>query len=339
MNSLLLVVLGIMLAAVFFLLRSERGFAWRPRDRKLRRRRMLMEDILKCLHEIEYAGGTATGRQLAEDLDLQPEQAEELLRDLRSRGLVRCERDAVSLSPQGSEEAVHLVRAHRLWETYLAQETGLDEFEWHRRADKQEHWISRSQLDALAARIGNPTHDPHGDPIPTAAGELPEPEGLPLSAATPGQWVRVSHLEDEPAERYLLIRSQGMYRGMELCPTEVSGEGVRFQSDGKEYQLPASAASAVTVVPQAKPAPASSHLLSDLRQGEEATIVAVSKACHAAERRRLMDLGILPGTRIRAELISPAGDPVAYRVRGALIGLRREQAKQIRINPREEVSA
>ncbi|RME45954.1 MAG: ferrous iron transport protein A [Caldilineae bacterium] len=57
----------------------------------------------------------------------------------------------------------------------------------------------------------------------------------------------------------------------------------------------------------------------------------MTRACRGAERRRLMDLGILPGTLIRAEMVSPSGDPTAYRIRGALIALRKEQADRIYI--------
>lgn len=71
--------------------------------------------------------------------------------------------------------------------------------------------------------------------------------------------------------------------------------------------------------------------LADLRPGETAEVVAVYSS--GAERRRLLDLGIVPGTRITAELASPLNDPVAYRVRGALIALRRSQAAQIEVRP------
>ncbi len=97
-------------------------------------------------------------------------------------------------------------------------------------------------------------------------------------------------------------------------------------------------AESVTVVPLDRPPRVFDCLLSDLKTGQEAVVVSISKACRTSLRRRLMDLGILPGTVIRAELRGPAGDPVAYRVRGALIGLRGEQAKYIHINQPEEVS-
>jgi DtxR family transcriptional regulator, Mn-dependent transcriptional regulator len=337
MSALLLVVAGILLLAGGCLLK-KRGFAWRPGDRKLRRHRMLLEDTLKRLHDIEYAGESATANQIAQGLGLRLDEAEALLAELGSRELVQSGFDTVSLSPRGRQYAVHLVRAHRLWEAYLAEKTGLDETEWHRRADKLEHQLSPPQLDLLAARIGNPTHDPHGDPIPTAEGQLPAPQGQPLSTGKRGDWVRVIHLEDEPVETYAQIRAQGLHPGMDLRLTEVSKGAVRFESEGREYRLPASAAWGVTVVPQDNPTPAFSQLLSDLETGEEAVIVAISKGCRSPERRRLMDLGILPGTRIRAELRSPTGDPVAYRVRGTLIGLRSEQARHIGVNPCRETS-
>ncbi|MGD9375983.1 MAG: FeoA family protein, partial [Anaerolineae bacterium] len=71
--------------------------------------------------------------------------------------------------------------------------------------------------------------------------------------------------------------------------------------------------------------------LSDLEPGEKAVVAGLSPSCRGSERRRFLDLGILPGTAVEAEMISPSGDPTAYRVRGALLALRREQAEYIRI--------
>ena len=67
-----------------------------------------------------------------------------------------------------------------------------------------------------------------------------------------------------------------------------------------------------------------------LQKGQTATVTALTSS--GLNRRRLMDLGILPGTAITIETISPLGDPVAYRVRGAVVALRREQAREIHIN-------
>jgi Fe2+ transport system protein FeoA len=78
------------------------------------------------------------------------------------------------------------------------------------------------------------------------------------------------------------------------------------------------------------------HTLDQLELGKIATVTRVTST--GANRRRLMDLGILPGTQIQAELKSPLSDPVAYRVREALIALRREQAREVEIEEREEAS-
>ena len=71
--------------------------------------------------------------------------------------------------------------------------------------------------------------------------------------------------------------------------------------------------------------------LSALEPGESARVVGIAEVCQGPQRRRLLDLGVVPGTRITAELRSASGDPVAYEMRGALIALRREQAEWIRV--------
>ena len=73
--------------------------------------------------------------------------------------------------------------------------------------------------------------------------------------------------------------------------------------------------------------------LSGLAAGQRAIVASISPACRGVERRRLLDLGLVPGTEVSAEFASPAGDPVAYRVRGALIALRNQQADMICIEP------
>ena len=73
--------------------------------------------------------------------------------------------------------------------------------------------------------------------------------------------------------------------------------------------------------------------LSSLHVGQQATVTDISPGCRGVERRRLLDLGLVPGTMVKAEFTSPAGDPVAYRVRGALIALRAQQAEMIHIAP------
>jgi Fe2+ transport system protein FeoA len=73
--------------------------------------------------------------------------------------------------------------------------------------------------------------------------------------------------------------------------------------------------------------------LSSLAPGDAGVVASIAPACRGVERRRFLDLGLVPGTRVVAEFPSPAGDPVAYRIRGALIALRKQQADMIYLEP------
>ncbi|HMK08221.1 MAG TPA: FeoA family protein, partial [Anaerolineales bacterium] len=98
--------------------------------------------------------------------------------------------------------------------------------------------------------------------------------------------------------------------------------------------LPLAAGASIAVVPLPAPAPPEAphgDPLFSLRPGERAQILGLSPRCRGAERRRMLDLGLLPGTTIEAVMASPTGDPTAYLIRDALIALRHEQAGLIRI--------
>ncbi len=97
-------------------------------------------------------------------------------------GLIASSNGDFVLTPAGQESALHIIRAHRLWERYLADETGFSEAEWHAQAEFLEHELEPSDVNALSAQLGNPLHDPHGDPIPTAGGDLVTHGGMPLPA-------------------------------------------------------------------------------------------------------------------------------------------------------------
>jgi DtxR family Mn-dependent transcriptional regulator len=115
---------------------------------------------------------------------------------------------------------------------------------------------------------------------------------------------------------------------------EASPERVRLAAGGREHVLAPLVAASVSVEPLADEWKAEEPIgepLNMLRPGEDGRVLAISRRCRGAERRRLLDLGVLPGTVIRAEMRSPNGDPTAYRIRDALIALRAEQADFIRI--------
>jgi DtxR family Mn-dependent transcriptional regulator len=303
--------------------------------------RILVEDALKHLYKSRLEDPFPSVQSLGGQLNITVDQAAEILAKLQNRGLVEQRAGSFRLTSAGRDYALHLIRAHRLWERYLADMTGVAEVEWHGRAERLEHQISPEQADELWAQLGHPTHDPHGDPVPTSKGSVASLGGFSLLTAKPGLHARVIHVEDEPETVYAQLVDQGIHPGMEIRVLESRSDEVQVLIEGTEETISALAAANVTVEPllEEKTDFESTSRLSDLQPGERCRVVMLSRGSRATERRRLMDLGILPGTMIAAELSAVSGDPVAYRVRGALLALRRVQAEQIVVNRLEDNAA
>jgi DtxR family Mn-dependent transcriptional regulator len=334
-DPLIALLIGVLLVAggalVFW---PEKGLFNRWQRSRRVTQRVLSEDALKHIHQTQLQGRRPTLPSIAGALQISPNRAADLLADLDQRGLLTIEGDEPRLTPAGREAALHVIRAHRLWERHLAEDTGFAEAEWHQLAEQYEHELSPSEADALAARLGNPTHDPHGDPIPTPDGKLIEHGGRPLAMLPSGEAARIVHIEDEPEAVYAQLVAEGLYPGQWVRLLEVSPQRVRFWANGNEHVVAPIVAANIAVGPGAvepEVEVSNDEPLHHLKTDESGTVVGISPRCRGAERRRLLDLGIVPGTVVRAEMIGSGGDPIAYRVRGALIALRREQSQFIRI--------
>ncbi len=316
----------------------EKGILTRWQKTRHLNERVQSEDALKHIYKFAIKGRRPTLESTAGVLHLSLDDTAELLGKMEENGLLNLSGDCIQLTTAGQEAALHIIRAHRLYEHYLAEETGYDEVEWHGQAERHEHSLSPDQIDALANQLGNPTHDPHGDPIPTSSGDIVLHGGQPLTelaAQTPGQIV---HLEDEPDIVYAQLIAEGLYPGMSVQVIEKTSTRIRFWANGNEHILAPIVAANISVVAVAveqeegdERGPNGSERLSSLQIGETAEVVALSQKCRGAERRRFMDLGILPGATITAEMTSPSGEPTAYIIRDALIALRSEQANLIQI--------
>lgn len=296
--------------------------------------RVYREDALKHIHKAEAKGRRPTLESIAGAVGVGLDEAARLVGALSADGLLEDRAGTPALTLQGHEVAVHIIRAHRLWERYLAEETGYDEEEWHGQAERREHDLTPAELEALAARLGHPTHDPHGDPIPRADGHLLPHGGQLLSTLPLDQPARIVHLEDEPEAIYAQLVAEGLYPGQMVRVAAVGPERVHFWTNGDEHVLAAILAGNIFVRPlptEEVEHTAAGRPLTALKLGESGRVVALAAGLRGQERRRLLDLGLLPGTVVTAELRSPGGDPTAYRIRGATIALRAEQARLIRV--------
>jgi DtxR family Mn-dependent transcriptional regulator len=297
--------------------------------------RVLLEDALKQVHQTEEAAGVPTIESLAGALEVSRGIAVRLVERLADRGLAHSEAGKISLTEAGRAYALRMVRTHRLLERFLADQTGTAPEEWHEVAERREHALSDAQAEALSATLGHPRYDPHGDPIPTVTGELPARQGGPLSAFPPEAAVTVVHLEDEPREAFERLLALGLRPGAQLRLLVSEPNEVRFRFDGREQALPRVVADQVTAEPMAAGEVLDEQVhstLAELSPGQSARVVRLSAACQGPQRRRLLDLGVVPGTLISAEFSSPGGDPIAYMIRGALIALRRTQAELIQVD-------
>jgi DtxR family transcriptional regulator, Mn-dependent transcriptional regulator len=196
-----------------------------------------VEDYAKAIFTLERRGGGAVSTNaLAERMDVTPASASGMVRRLGELGLVTHEPyHGVQLTARGATVALEVLRHHRLLELYLAQSLGVPWDRVHDEAEVLEHVLSEELEELIAAKLGNPTHDPHGDPIPTADLVLEEEPTERLADQVPGaagRFVRVS--DADPAMlRYLAERGIAPGDAFEVVDRQPF-EGplfVRFGSD------------------------------------------------------------------------------------------------------------
>ncbi|MGL4609908.1 MAG: metal-dependent transcriptional regulator [Trueperaceae bacterium] len=163
-----------------------------------------MEDYLKAIFEL--GENNVKTQDVANTLDVSAASVTGMLKKLSDLNLVSYEKYyGVSLTPAGRNIALETLRHHRLIETYLMQALGYQWHEVHDEAEKLEHHISEDFEKRIADMLGHPTHDPHGDPIPTLDGSMPESKGKPLSDFRAGQLIEITRITNQETEmlRYL----------------------------------------------------------------------------------------------------------------------------------------
>lgn len=294
-----------------------------------------VEDALKHLLDREQGGRHASPESLAGTLGLSRPKATRLIEGMETQGLIESRGAEVHLTADGERWALHVVRAHRLWERYLADEARMPLGQIHGEAQKREHSLTEAQLDELDAALGHPTRDPHGDPIPTREGKIDRAEGMPITAWQSDRPARIVHLEDEPALAYEQILAAGLRLGQDIRILERTPQRVVLSDGENEYRLAPAVASNISVapLPESELLKREAVPLTELAHDRRGEIVTLDEAVQGFTRRRFLDLGLTPGTLIYPELQNFFGDPRAYRVRGTLIALRKDQAAQIWVKP------
>ena len=318
----------IIMIGVFF---PKVGLFARYKNISRNTKRVQLEDALKHLYDYEQSGLNSTLNSIAGNLNISVEKASKIVDNLKKIKLVSLSDQSISLSEEGKNYALRIVRVHRLWESYLAEETGIKELDWHDEAEKVEHFMSLEEADRLAAQMGNPKFDPHGDPIPSADGEIFNPKSMLLNNAKAGEVAKITHIEDEPKSIYTKLLNKGLHPGKEVLVIEKNDDNILIATDGEEKIIGPLSASKVSVeiLENKDFENIKEKTLIDLKPGETGEVISVSPTCRGQQRRRLLDFGIVPGTSIAIHMNSPLRDPVAYLVKDTIVALRKEQANKV----------
>ncbi len=295
------------------------------------RRRVRAEDALKHVLAWQQHEKAASLESLAGGLQVSPGIALETAADLERSGCIESDADGIRLTPRGERRALRVVRAHRLWERYLYDDANMPLNRLHHAAEQAEHNLTPDQVSRLDAHLGHPQHDPHGDPIPGEDASVPRMEGVSLASWPVGQLARIAHVEDEPDAVFRRIMDAGVRPGQTVEVLQSGADHLTLMLEGERQDLGRTVAASVQVVPvqAGEPLPERSLRLSDLAVGEHAEVVELGSECHGFSRRRLLDLGLTPGTGIEVALDPAFGDPRAFRVRGTTVALRMQQTRQV----------
>ncbi|MFC7787644.1 metal-dependent transcriptional regulator [Microbacterium sp. MAHUQ-60] len=200
------------------------------------------DDYLKTVYShTEWQDAPITPSQLAAALAIAPSSVTEMVKKLAAAGLVsHVPYGAVRLTDAGRDRALHMLRRHRLIETWLVREFGYAWHEVHDEAEVLEHTISDRLLQAIDERLGRPRFDPHGDAIPDEDGRVEREPFVLLAEAAEGHSGRVLRVSDRDPELLQAVEDAGITVGAQLTAT-ASGAML----GGAPVALPEGAADAI----------------------------------------------------------------------------------------------
>src|SRR5512138_2575242 len=178
-----------------------------------------IQDYLKNIYELTENGEAATTNALSKKLNISAPSVTGMLQKLASTKppLVEYQKhQGVTLTREGRKAALEVIRPHRLLEAWLVQTLGYSWDEVHEEAERLEHVISEDFERRIAAAMGNPSRDPHGEPIPTADLKMPEEDTTPLSALRPNQTGRVTRVKAADADLLRYLEELGLVPGAQI---------------------------------------------------------------------------------------------------------------------------
>jgi len=180
-----------------------------------------MEDYLKAIYHLRDVAGQVTTQRLADALGVSGPSVTNMVKRLHELRLLRHTRyHGVELTETGEKIALEVIRHHRLLELYLVESLGYPWDAVHEEAERLEHHVSEEMEARMDSALGFPTLDPHGDPIPSLSGAVPELSTTRLLDLAPGTTATVARVSDRDPEQLRYLGQLGLYPGAEVTLLE-----------------------------------------------------------------------------------------------------------------------
>lgn len=212
-----------------------------------------IEDYLKTIYTLAEVESPVSTSRIAEARQVKPGSVTSMLRRLDGLNLVNYEKHyGVTLTESGKKIALEVIRHHRLLELYLIEALGFSWDEVHEQADLLEHVISEKLEERIAAALGHPTIDPHGDPIPDRDGSMVVLDTRPLAEVPVDEMVQVARVPDDAnSEMLRYLAELGLTPGAVVQVTEAAPfEGpLTIEINGKTRIIGFNIARSVLVIP------------------------------------------------------------------------------------------
>jgi DtxR family transcriptional regulator, Mn-dependent transcriptional regulator len=209
-----------------------------------------MEDYLKAVYRLRETGAQVTTQRLADELGVTGPSVTNMVKRLDDLRLLRHSRyRGVDLTEAGAKIALEVIRHHRLLELYLAETLGMTWDQVHDEAERLEHHLSDELENRMDSALGFPTHDPHGDPIPSRDGAIDHVSVVRLIDLESGQSRIVTRVSDRDPEQLRYLGGLGLFPGATVVVVErLPFEGpIRITVDGVEHVVGRPLAAAVHV--------------------------------------------------------------------------------------------
>ncbi|MEO1022331.1 MAG: metal-dependent transcriptional regulator [Bacteroidota bacterium] len=180
-----------------------------------------IEDYLKVIYVLNTEEEGASTTAIAEAVGVSSASVTNMLKKLSGMGLITYQQyKGAELTEAGTRIALEVLRHHRLLELYLKEIMGYSWDEVHDEAEKLEHHISEQFEDRIAELLNHPTHDPHGDPIPSKDGVMPEMAQLSVSDAEEGKSYIIGRVKGQDPELLRFLEKEGIIPGVKLTVLE-----------------------------------------------------------------------------------------------------------------------